>query len=85
MDVLSAEAHYEVSQAFMGAGASICLVGGQVSIFNFKLGAGVSTGAGIKDDSVSVKVLGCGVTVGRKVGISVFGSEFGVDFGKLFG
>lgn len=69
----------------MGAGAGIHLAEGSVSIFDLKLGLGVSTGAGIKDDSVELKVLGCGVTVGRKLAISVFDTGFGIDFGKLFG
>ena len=46
------------------------------------VGAGVSTGAGIKDDSLNLKLAGCGVKVGRKVGVSVFDNEIGVDFGK---
>ena len=41
-------------------------------MFDFHLGAGVSTGGGIKDDSLSLKAAGCGFKVGRKLGISVF-------------
>ena len=69
---------------YFGAEAKATLAGGRASIFDLHLGAGVSTGAGIKDDSVKVKVAGCGVKVGRKVAISVFDNEFGVDFGRLF-
>ena len=50
---------------------------------NYTLGLGVSTGAGLKDDSASVKLLGCGLTIGRKVGVSFFDSEIGVDLGKV--
>ena len=63
--------------------ARVTFAGGDVSVFNFHLGAGVSTGGGIKDDSITVKVGGCGVQVGRKVGISVFDNELAIDFGKL--
>ena len=37
---------------------------------------------GIKDDSISMKVAGCGVQVGRKIGVSVLDNEVGVDLGK---
>ena len=53
-----------------------------MSVFDFNLGAGVSTGAGIKDDSLDLKLAGCGVKVGRKVGISAFDNEIAVDFGR---
>jgi len=49
----------------------------------YTLGVGVTTGAGIRDDSASIKVLGCGVTVGRKMSLSIFDSEIGVDLGKV--
>lgn len=75
---------FSASGTHAEANAKVTLASGDVSIFNFHLGAGVSTGGGIKDDSISVKVAGCGVQVGRKVGISVFGNELAVDFGKLF-
>lgn len=66
------------------ANAKVTLSGGDVSLFNWHLGAGVSTGGGIKDDSVSVKVAGCGFQFGRKVGVSAFDNELAIDFGKLF-
>ena len=72
----------ERSRTYAGANATATLSGGSVSAFDFHLGAGLSTGAGIKDDSVSLKVAGCGVQVGRKVGISAFDNEFAVDFGR---
>ena len=74
----------ETSSTYVGAEAKATLAGGKASIFDLHLGAGVSTGAGVKDDSVNVKVAGCGVKVGRKLAISVFDNEFGVDFGRLF-
>ena len=45
--------------------------------------AGVSTGGGIKDNSLKVKVEGLGVQVGR-MGVSVYDNEFSINFGKLF-
>ena len=58
------------------------LAGGDVSGVSYHVGAGLSTGAGIKDDAVQVKLAGCGFSVGRKVGVSVFDNELAVDFGK---
>ena len=67
-----------------GAEAKVVLAGGSVSIFNLQLGFGVSTSAGIVDDSVEVKVLGLGVSVGRKNEICVFDNCFGVDLGAFW-
>jgi len=83
-DILSADAKAEISDTFVGAGAELKLVGGSVSIFDLKLALGVDTGIGIKDDSIQVHALGTGFTIGRKVAVSAFGSEFGIDFGRLF-
>ena len=57
--------------------ASLSLMSSSTSGIDLNLGAGVSTGAGLKDDSVSVKLLGCGVVVGRKIGISLFDNSIG--------
>jgi hypothetical protein len=69
---------------YMGLEANVSLIKAEASIFDLNLGVGVDTGAGFKDDSLDVKVAGCGFTIGRKVSISVFGAGFGVDFGRLF-
>lgn len=45
----------------------------------------MSTGGGIKDDSVSLKLAGTGFQVGRKIGVSVAGSQVSLDLGKMFG
>lgn len=74
----------EISSTFIGAGASLNLIDGQVSVFNLTLGLGADTGLGIKDDSVTLEALGCGFQLGRVVSVSVFGSSFGVDFGRVF-
>ena len=80
-DVLQAKA-----KAWAGAGAgvalSINLVDAKVAVFGLTLGVGVDTGVGVKDDSLEIEFLGTGITIGRKVGISVLGSSFGVDFGR---
>ena len=51
---------------------------------NFNLGVGADTGIGIRDDSFTLKAVGCGFTVGRKWEISVYGTSFGIDFGTFF-
>lgn len=71
--------------SYVGAEANVSLFKAEASIFDLNLGVGVDTGAGIKDDSLDVRVAGCGVQIGRKVSISAFGSSFGIDFGRLFG
>ena len=48
-----------------------------------KLGLGVDTGVGIKDGSLSVKVLGTGLTFGDTIGFSFLGSSIeGKNFFK---
>ncbi|KAJ7849620.1 hypothetical protein B0H13DRAFT_1875475 [Mycena leptocephala] len=64
--------------------AAVNLVGGQVSVFDATLGFGVGTGVGIRDEAIEVKVLGCGITVGKRVGISVFGNKIEINFGRFF-
>lgn len=82
LDVLQTKAKAWASQAGLGIGLSANLVNASASVFDLTLGVGVDTGVGIKDDSFTAEVLGCGITLGRKVGISVLGSSFGVDFGR---
>ena len=53
------------------------------SAVDVKVGLGINTGAGVKDNSLSIKALGCGVQVGQKVGISFFDNEISIDFGRL--
>jgi hypothetical protein len=56
-----------------------------MSAFEVKLGLGINTGAGIKDNSVSFKALGCGLQIGQRFGISVFDNEVAVDLKRLMG
>ena len=48
-----------------------------------KAGIGVGTDYGYKDGSVSAHVLGWGVTIGKKMGISILGNEISIDLGVL--
>ncbi|KAM5358216.1 hypothetical protein ACJZ2D_015491 [Fusarium nematophilum] len=70
---------------YVGAEANVSIFKAEASIFDLRLGVGVDTGFGVKDDSLDFHVAGCGIQIGRKVSISVFGSSFGIDFGRLFG
>lgn len=70
--------------AELGAEAGVSLINAQVSLFDLNLGVALDTEVGIKDDSLVIEALGCGFKIGRKVSISVFGSSFGIDFGRLF-
>ena len=79
----TAQAGVTTSGTYVGANAGVSLIGGNVSAVDFNVGAGVSTGVGIQDDSVQAKVAGCGVSIGRKMGISVFDNSISLDLGKL--
>ena len=60
------------------------MIGGDVGPFHFKLGVGLSTVVGVKDDSFQFKVGGVGIQVGRKMGFSVFDNEVGFDIKNFF-
>ena len=45
----------------------------------YKAGIGLSTGAGIKNDSLSLKLFGTGISIGRNMGISFLDSEVKAD------
>ena len=53
------------------------------SAVSYRVGLGVTSGGGIKDDSATVKILGTGITVGRRVGLSFFDTEIGIDVYKI--
>ncbi|KAK5809322.1 hypothetical protein F5H01DRAFT_348987 [Linnemannia elongata] len=82
VDVLSIDTSTTVG-TYVGADANVSLLKAEASMFQVQLGVGVDTGIGIKDDSLSAKVGGFGFSVGRVMSIEVFGSSFGVDFGKV--
>jgi hypothetical protein len=79
VSILEAYAGADMAPLYAGAGVGFRLAGGSASIFDFDLGVGLTTGAGIKDNSVEVKLAGTGVTVGQKISISVFNNSFGLD------
>lgn len=79
VSILEGHADAEMSLLYGGAGVGFNLAGGSVSIFDFNLGAGLSTGGGIKDESIQLKVAGTGISVGRKMSISVLDNSFGID------
>lgn len=79
VNIFEAHADAEMTPLYTGASVGFSLAGGEASIFDFNLGVGLSTGVGLKDESVELKVAGTGVTVGRKISISVFDVSFGID------
>ena len=52
---------------------------------NLHLGAGVSTGAKVEGGTADVKLSGCGVKVGKRIGVSVFDNEISIDTLSLVG
>lgn len=48
-------------------------------------GAGVSTGAKLENGTIDAKLAGCGLKVGKKIGVSVFDNEISVDALALAG
>jgi len=64
--------------------ASANFVDIKASVFDLTIGVAADTKIGIKDDSATIGVAGTGITIGRKFGISVGGTGFGIDFGRFF-
>uniref|UniRef100_A0A3B1JFC7 Uncharacterized protein n=1 Tax=Astyanax mexicanus TaxID=7994 RepID=A0A3B1JFC7_ASTMX len=71
----SAGAHADVLGASAMARAEVASASAAAGPVGIKVGLGVDTGAEVGHGSAEVKVLGCGVSVGRKMGISLFGNE----------
>ena len=84
-NVFGAEASAHIGQLGAGYSATVTLAGGKVSIFNLQLALGFSSEIGIVDDSVAVRVLGLGGSIGRVTQICAFDTCFGIDIGALFG
>lgn len=84
-DALTAEAHATISDSCAGIGVSIDLIQAEASIFDLTLGLGVESGIGLQDETIEVEYLGCGIMIGREVGVSVFGNKFAINLGRLFG
>merc|ERR1711962_63379 len=84
-NVLGAEASVHTSLLGAGYSATVKLAGGKASIFQLQLALGVSSELGIVDDSVAVRFLGLGGSIGRVNKICAFDTCFGFDLGGLFG
>ena len=82
--LLGAEVGLQGSSTAAEVKVAFILAGGSASVFDVQLGVGLSTGGGIMDDSLVVKVAGTGLSLGRKTGLCIFDNCFSVDFGKLF-
>ena len=52
---------------------------------NAHIGAGISTGAKVEGGIVDAKISGCGVKVGKRIGVSVFDNEISIDTLALVG
>lgn len=83
-NILSPEAKAEVSRLYIGGGAEFQLAEGKLSAIDLKLAIGITTGFGIKDDSLHIELFGTGVFIGRKVGVSFLGSYLKIDLARLF-
>jgi hypothetical protein len=70
--------------AYIGAEIGVDLISAQAAIFDLNLGYALTTGIGLQDGSLEVEVAGCGITIGKRVGISAFGTGVSIDFGRLF-
>ncbi|CAF1389202.1 unnamed protein product [Rotaria sordida] len=82
-EILKAQIGVKIG-SYNGFELYVTLVEGKVFVLDIKIGAGISSGVGINQDSYETKVFGTGYFVGRRIGISVFDSEFGVDFKRFF-
>ncbi|KAJ7742285.1 hypothetical protein B0H16DRAFT_1464148 [Mycena metata] len=69
---------------YIGVNAALNLVSGQAGPFDVTLGVGVATGLGVRDEAIEVMALGCGFTIGKRVGISVAGTSAEINFGRFF-
>jgi len=85
-DGFAPQTHAGVSAAdgLLEAQVGLQLAEGHAGAVDFKTGIGITTGVGLKDDSLHLKALGCGVNIGRKVGISFLDNEIAIDLGRLF-
>ncbi|CAF1474027.1 unnamed protein product [Rotaria sordida] len=82
-EILKAQIGVKIG-SYNGFELYVALVEGKVSVLDIKIGAGISSDVGINQDSYETKVFSTGYFVGRRIGMSVFDSEFGVDFKRFF-
>ena len=89
-DALKVEANLTVGfdpthgNIYFGGGASVDLIKAKASCFELTLGIGVDSGFGIQDWSYTMDILGCGVVIGKHIGVEVFGSSFGINLGTIW-
>ena len=80
---LSAGANAAITPYSVSAEAKAEYAGAEATIGGLKLKAALGVDTGINlgvDQSVGVKLAGCGVTVGRKIGFSLFNNEISLKF-----
>ncbi|XP_063442846.1 uncharacterized protein LOC134723137 [Mytilus trossulus] len=53
--------------------------------FGVHLGAGVSTAAKMENGTLDAKLAGCGLKVGKRIGVAVFDNEFSIETLSIFG
>lgn len=82
VSVLQVEAEAWGGTTGAGVGLSANLIDVNAACFDITIGIGVETGAGVHEGSVTFKFMGCGITLGRKLGISIFGCTFAIDFSR---
>lgn len=66
------------------AEANVHLADVEAAGIHAKLGLGVDTGISVGLGGVEAKVAGCGVQIGKTMGVSVLGNEFSVDIPKVW-
>ena len=84
IDIGQAKARGWATPVGAGVDASLNAVDVKLGPLDATVGLSASTGVGINDDSLKVELLGTGISLGRRIGVSIFGFSVGIDFGRLF-
>eukprot|EP01083_Nonionella_stella_P178086 628036_1 len=82
VNIGQADVSGHVSATHVGYDAKLTAVETTTGPLRTRLGVGLSSSVGMEDDSISVKVAGTGLKVGRKIGVSFFDSEIECDLHK---
>ena len=69
---------------YVGVEAGLNLFVAKASVFDVEFGIGVDTSIGINQSSFEAQVAGCGLVIGRRIGISLMGAKVAVDLGTFF-